>query len=118
MSTSSDGHVSVLPDPCRHNNRCRYTDGYFCEDCKTFFPKDSAVYRRTELPLNLIIVLHNLRIDLKREGKDASVVLGLFDKFRKTPSMTSDDLDALVAEAEQELAKHGLNSDSASITLG
>ena len=101
---------------CKHNHRCRYFEGYFCEDCETFFPKDSQVYRETELPSEIGFVLHNINATRVREGLPIDdEVKQLCDKF--FPILSDEDLDTLIAEAEVLMAKYGKNSDSATLTL-
>lgn len=45
--------VPLTTEECRnqkypHNNRCRFDTGFFCEDCNTFFAKDSEDYIKYE----------------------------------------------------------------------
>lgn len=58
----------MTPEQCRaqkwpHNHRCRYTSGFYCEDCETFYDKDSEDWQRYELPGIIWDSLHNLGAD-------------------------------------------------------
>lgn len=102
---------------CTHNKRCRYTNGYYCEDCKTFFDKDSSTYRSTELLSNIWMVLNNINADYyRRHNLNIGEVVALKEKigFGKT----HENYEELIADAEILMAKYKKNSKSASVTLG
>jgi hypothetical protein len=31
-------------EPFPHNHRCRFTDGFYCEDCATWVPKEDETW--------------------------------------------------------------------------
>jgi hypothetical protein len=60
-------------DECRnqkypHNQRCRYTHGFQCDDCGTFIHKDSEEYLRTEELNSYDMSIHNIRVYFHREN--------------------------------------------------
>lgn len=60
---------------CVHNDRWRYDTGFYCNDCETFFSKDSPTYRKSEYLSTLWMVLHNINVDIFRSGKGKSKVV-------------------------------------------
>lgn len=48
---------------CDHNNRIRYTDGFLCEDCYQHFNKKSPEYRYSEVLFNVMVTIHNIKVD-------------------------------------------------------
>ena len=105
-----------MTDQCFiHNQRCSYTHGFYCEDCRTFFDKNSFTYRSSELLTSIGLVMININVDRCRAGKalDAKV-LAMEEKLLGTKH---DDYEALIAEAEIIMSKHGVNSDSATVVL-
>jgi len=102
--------------PCRHNARCRYTHGFFCEDCNTFFPKDSPTYRSSELLSDIWMVLHNINADLGQSGEShIEEIAELADRIGI--GVKHENYEKLIAEAEKLMAKYGKNSESASFVL-
>ena len=95
---------------CKHNQRARYTHGFYCEDCKTFFPKDSPTYRSDELMSSIYMVLHNIWCDTKNEE-----CLKMRDKIGI--GIKHENYEELISEAEIIMEKHSKNSESASIAL-
>ena len=102
---------------CIHNQRCRYTHGFYCEDCSTFFDKDSVVYRSDELLSSIWMVLHNINAKRCRDGKDPDKnvseladEIDLGNKFR-------EDYEDLISKAEVLMEKHGVNEDSATVAI-
>lgn len=91
---------------CAHNQICRYTHGFHCEDCNTFFPKDSPTYRSSQLLSSIWMVLHNLQ---KPDADAMRDKIGIGEKH--------ENYEALIAEAEVIMAKYKVNSDSATFTL-
>src|SRR4030043_257589 len=57
-----------------HNNRCRFTTGFYCEDCGNFYKKGSNEY---ELhagnlnPLELWIAYNNKAVEIYRKSNNA-----------------------------------------------
>jgi len=54
---------------CNHKARIRYTHGFYCEDCNTFFDKDSPTYRADALLSSIWMVLHNINAESHRAKK-------------------------------------------------
>lgn len=101
---------------CIHNQRMRYSNGYFCEDCGKFFNKDSPTYRQTELLSSIWMVLWNINAERCRAGLDKiSEVANLADEigFGKL----HENYEELISKAETLMAKYGKNSDSATLIL-
>lgn len=101
---------------CQHNQRCRYTHGFYCEDCKTFFPKDSPTYRSGELLKSIWSVLHNINAERIQVG-DPEIAEVLTMKNKIGIGKKHDDYEALIAEAEIIMKKYGVTSDSSSVTI-
>jgi len=108
--------VKKPPERCRHNARCRYTHGFFCEDCCTFFGKDSPTYRSDELLSTLWCVMHNINTESLRGG-GGEVVEALAMRDRIGIGRKHADYESLVSEAEALMAKYGVTADSATVTL-
>lgn len=101
---------------CRHNARCRYTHGFYCEDCHTFFSKDSPTYRSDELLSSIWMVLHNINAELGQADKEPiEEVTELADRIGI--GIKHDNYEELITEAEKLMVKYGKNSESASFTL-
>lgn len=103
---------------CSHNRRYRWTHGFQCEDCNTFFPNDSPTYRSGELLSSIWMVLNNINVDSRRAGgplldDDADA---LQDKIGI--GKTHENYEELIAEAEVIMARHGKNKESASMPIG
>lgn len=93
------------PSPCPHNQRCRYTSGFYCEDCKTFFPKDSPTYRAEELLVTLWCALHNINArSVRGGGPEIADALAMRDKIGINKQ--HDDYEALILEAENVIGNH------------
>ena len=101
---------------CRHNARCRYTNGFHCEDCNTFFHKDSPTYRRGELLSTIWMVLHNINAQRSREGLDEDKeVAAMREKIGI--GVDHENYEELITEAETVMWKHRVNSGSAQVVL-
>ncbi len=50
-----------------HNQRCRHTNGFHCDDCNNFFDKDSEEYLRTEGLGTYSMAIHNIGVYFHRE---------------------------------------------------
>lgn len=101
---------------CIHNARCRFTHGFLCEDCDTFFAKDSPVYRAGELLSSLWLALNNINAERLQRGElRAADVAAMRDKIGI--GVKHDNYEQLITEAEQVLSRYGRNADSASVTL-
>lgn len=70
-----------------HNQRCRYTTGYQCDDCNNFFDKDSEEYLRTEGISNYSMSIHNIGVYFYRENtelpQDVIELKNQFDELTK-----------------------------------
>jgi len=101
--------------PCVHNRRCRYTSGFYCEDCDTFFPKESPEYRSDELLSSICMVLHNINAALLRAGEKKNLeVEVMYNKIGI--GKKHDNYEELIAEAEFIMLKHGKTINSATVT--
>ncbi len=101
---------------CKHNQRCRYTHGFFCENCSTFFDKASATYRSGELLSSIWMVLHNISVGSRRAGGgDDAEVAAMLEKIGIGKS--HENHEELIAEAEEIMEKYGVDSDSAMMRL-
>ena len=105
----------VMP-ACSHNQRCRYTHGFYCEDCNTFFKKDSPTYRSGELLSSIWMVLNNINVDLFRAGeaKDEEVKK-MKDKIGI--GIVHDNYEELIEDAEVIMGKYRTNSEAANLEL-
>ena len=95
-----------------HNRRCRYTNGFYCEDCYTFFKKDSPTYRSSELLSSIQMVLHN--INTRRKNKDEEV---LKLKNEIGIGIEHENYEDLISRAEVLMRKHNCNAGSATIAI-
>lgn len=101
---------------CVHNQRERYSNGYYCSDCKTFFSKDSPTYRQTELLSSIWMVLWNINTERTMAGLDyLDDVTKLSDEIGV--GKLHDNYEELISKAEVLMAKYGKNSDSATVLL-
>lgn len=101
---------------CEHNRRNRYTHGFYCEDCRTFFPAESQTYRSDELLASIWMVLHNINVRRIRNG-EAEDPEARTMKDKIGIGVRHKDYEALIAEAEAIMNKHGVTADSATIVL-
>lgn len=102
-----------------HNQRCRYTDGFYCEDCGNYFPKESPDYRRHELSNSLSLVCWNISAEHVRQyGIQLQSALEMEKKLTAISNKMSDsEVEILLAEALCFIEAHGKNSESASLVL-
>ena len=108
------GHKSC---PTNHNQQCQFTHGFFCEDCCTFFPRDSPTYRRSKLLESIWMVLHNINAEsLQAGGPEIPDAIAMRDKIGVHAE--HEDYEVLITEAEVVMAKYGVNVDSATISIG
>lgn len=108
-----------MMDNCIHNQRCRYSTGFYCEDCRTFFDKDSPTYRSGELLSSIWMVLNNIHAEnLQKGGLGVPEALAMRDKIGLgNERFTYDNHEELIAEAEVVMAKYKKNAGSATILL-
>lgn len=103
--------------PCIHNARCRYENGFYCEDCNTYFDKCSPTYRGGELLSSIWMVLHNINVDRMRQSLVADVAVAAMEE-RIGVGKQHDNYEDIISKAEALIAVYGKNSESASILLG
>ena len=109
------GDIDAVVD-CQHNQRSRYTSGFYCKDCDTFFSKDSKTYRSSELMSSIWMVLNNINVDRSRRGLPlCGDVAALKDEIGI--GKAHDNYEDIIRRAELVMAKHGKTSDSAYMTL-
>lgn len=105
-----------MKNGCTHNHRARYTHGFYCEDCDTFFDKKSPTYRSTELLSNIWMVLWNINADrVRARQRKIAEVTRLMNKVGI--GVRHKDYESLIAEAERMMKKYGKNSESATRVL-
>jgi hypothetical protein len=105
--------MKCLNQGTEHNRRFRFTNGYFCEDCQTFFPKDSPTYRRTELLSQIWCVLNNINCDREREDLAVTKMMeeiGIGENH-------DHDYEELISKAEVVMKKYKKTSESATLTI-
>ena len=101
---------------CSHNHRCRYTHGFYCEDCNEFFPKKSATYRSGEYMSSLWMACHNVNAKALQAGlPEVLEAIEMRDKIGI--GQKHENYEELITEAEAFLAKHGKDGDSAEVIL-
>ncbi len=101
---------------CNHNQKCRYTDGFYCEQCNKFFTEDSDVYRSSELLSTLWMVLHNVNVSLTREGKEKSKrIIKLLDAIGI--GQKHENYEELISECETLLKEFNVHKNSANFIL-
>jgi len=94
----------------------RFTDGFHCSDCQTFFPKNSATYRSDELLSNMELVFWNIHVDLRRAtGCESSDALEMSNRLHD--GQPHDNYEELIAEAEVLMRKYGKTSESATVAV-
>lgn len=101
---------------CSHDHRCRYTHGFYCEDCDRFFSKESATYRSGEYLCMLWMACANVNAEALQAGKPEVVdAIKMRDKIGI--GKKHEDYEGLIAEAEALLAKYGKTGESAMVIL-
>lgn len=101
---------------CRHNHRYRWTHGFHCEDCDTFFHKNSPTYRSDELLSSIWMVLNNINVDeIRANRKKIPKVEKMKTKIGIGKNHT--DYESIISEAEEIMAKYGKNSSSAVVQI-
>lgn len=97
---------------CKHNRRSRYPDGFYCEDCRKFFPKSSPTYRSGELLDTIWMVLNNINAERGQRGLEYySDVEKMKDKIGI--GIKHDNYEEIIAEAEIIMTKYNKGSESA-----
>lgn len=101
---------------CSHNQRNRFTHGFYCKDCSKFFSKESAVYMSNEFLSTLWCALHNINAEsICNGGPQINNVIAMRDKIGI--GIKHDNYEDLIAEAEAMLSKYGTTADSAIMEL-
>lgn len=101
---------------CAHTQRCRYTHGFYCEDCDTFFGAGSATYRSGEMLSSIWTVLHNINAySLQAGGLEVAEALAMRDKIGI--GLRHENYEALIAEATEVMTRHGVTAKSACVVL-
>lgn len=101
---------------CLHNQRSRFTNGFYCRECLEFFDKDSPTYRSGELLSSIWMVLHNINVDRHRaELESLEEVASLKEEIGI--GKKHDNYEDIISRAEIVMAKYGKSSESASVTL-
>lgn len=101
---------------CKHNDRTRYTTGFHCNDCNTFFSKNSPTYRSDELLSTIWMVLWNINVERRRAKQDiSSKITTMLDKIGI--GIKHNNYEELITEATFIMNRFGKNSESANITL-
>jgi hypothetical protein len=101
---------------CTHNQRRRYEHGFYCDDCGTFFGVGSATYRNDELLSAIWMVLSNIDAHSRQAG-GPEVVDALTMRDKIGIGLRHEDYEALIAEAEDVMHRHGVTSASADMIL-
>ena len=106
----------IIECPTNHNSRCRYADGFHCNDCGEFFDEDSPTYRSGELLMSIYMVLHNISADIRRNNKEPDEVLqGMMDKIGI--GIEHENYEDLITEAEVIMERYNKNSNSSSVRI-
>ena len=100
-----------------HNRRCRFTHGYYCEDCNCFFEKAGPTYRSTELMSKIWMVLNNINVELKDAGKTVDEEVAQLKERIGIGKDHAGDYEELIAVAQSLLARHGKTVDSATFAI-
>lgn len=102
---------------CIHNARARSTEGFFCEDCNTFFGNDSPTYRSGELLSSIWMVLHNINVSFYRAGeKTSEEIVNMKNKIGI--GVAHENYEELISEAEILMSKYNKTAKSATMVLG
>jgi hypothetical protein len=102
---------------CIHNQRTRYADGYYCEDCDTFFHKDSAEYRKTEYMETLWMTLHNISVGRHEGGLDSKEVEAMRDEIGIDNCENHDNYEDIIKRAEKLIRKVGGKPNDSELIL-
>ncbi len=102
---------------CTHNQRTRYTYGFYCEDCDNFFGLDTPDYRYDEYIWSLDFVVNNMIVDLKRANKKIpSDMCYIFDRLEHATEGSIAD-EKLVVDAEALIKKYRGTPNDASMVI-
>lgn len=101
---------------CIHNAKCRYTHGFFCEDCQKFFNINSLTYRSSELLSDIWMVLHNINAERGQAKKPYIKEIEAM-KNKIGVGIKHKNYEELISEAEILMTKYNKNSQSATVIL-
>ena len=102
---------------CKHNSISRFTHGFFCLDCDTFFSKYSSVYMKTEMMSDIWMTLWNINVDLRRSGKKIDKkICSMLDKIGIGKNHDKD-YRKIICESNKLMNKYNKNSDSSTVTF-
>lgn len=99
-----------------HNQRMRYLQGFYCEDCDTFYPRKSETYQRYEYVDTLYLVVANIGGDFFRSKKPIPTEI-VSMKNRLEDGEKSAELNVLIKEALALIRRYGKTDRSAIIIL-
>lgn len=99
-----------------HNSRTRYTDGFWCEDCKEWFSKSSPTYRSGELLSSIWMVLNNINAQRFRDGEEEDAEIAALKKEIGI-GLEHDNYEDIISRAEPLMTKYSKEANSASISL-
>jgi hypothetical protein len=120
MDELTSAKMQMRLDECEHrkwphNNRCRYENGFQCEDCGTFFPLDSMGYKRYEYPSTLWMAIWNLSAKSKKDKENTiSILLNCCDYLYE---LQDEPLLETIAYLEYWLTVHGVPDVHAATTV-
>ena len=101
---------------CEHNQRTRYTTGFQCENCDTFFPKNSPTYRADEYINTLWMSVHNVNAKALQAGlPEIPEAIKLRDEIGI--GVKHINYEEVITKAEDFLALHGVNANDAIIIV-
>ncbi len=95
-----------------HNHRCRFTGGFYCRDCSTFFGLDTEDYIRTERVVEIYLSCRNLRAFYIQKSLDVPSSLSMMiDRLsaHMTPnpfSMPLEEVKRLISDALAVINEH------------
>ena len=90
-----------------HNQRCRYTHGFQCDDCGTFIPKDSEEYLRTEGLSDYWMSIHNIGVYFRRENRELpDDFIELETQFEKLDRKNCYDIP--IGEIQEMIANYNI----------
>lgn len=102
--------------PCMHNARCRYTHGYYCEDCGDFINKGTLEYFMTEGVIDIWMAIHNRSTEYKLNEKLTDLKESLFDK-NYLNSLNEAGAIEFRKNVYDILGRHGILDNEATVEL-
>jgi len=102
---------------CSHNQRTRYIDSFYCEDCNTVFDKNSSTYRSGELLDSIWNVLNNINVELSRKGKPRDRKISKLKSDIGINKYHSHDYEKLIDRAAILMKNYNKTSESATLII-